>query len=110
MAFKGVYRSFFNVISFGKFCNGKEKNISDIIKYIKKYKIKKKFDIEIFKLEEEKKINLFKIEYEEVKHLSYLSEYDKKIFISFNKIKKQEEEELKYLKNILINYIKNSNF
>lgn len=52
-----------------------------------------------------------KIEYEEVKNLSYLSENDKKIFIAFDKMIKNEEEKLKCLKNVFLgpeNYSKDN--
>ena len=107
MILKGTSRSFFNVISFSLICNEKKENVSELIHSIKKYENKKKYDLEIDLLEEKKKKNLFNIDYEEVKNLSYLSEYDKKIFITFNKIKMHEEEDLKYLKNLLLKDEKN---
>ena len=104
-SFNGIWRSFWNVNSFGYFCNGKEKkNFSDLIDLFKKIECKKKRDLELDILEEEKKSNLANIVYEEVKILSYLSEYDKKIFINFDKMKKNEEKKLKYLKDIFFGH------
>ena len=104
-SFNGIWRSFWNVSSFGYLCNGKKKmNFSDLMDLFKKIECKKKRNLELDILEEEKKSNLANIVYEEVKILSYLSENDKKIFITFDKMKKNEEKKLKYLKEILFGH------
>ena len=79
-------------------------NFSDLMDLFKKIELKKKRDLELDILEEEKKSNLANIVYEEVKILSDLSENDKKIFIAFEKMKKNEEKKLKYLKDIFFGH------
>ena len=104
-SFNGIWRCFWNVSSFGYLCNGKEKMyFSDLMDLFKKIECKKKRDLELDILEEEKKSNLANIVYEEVKILSFLSENDKKIFIAFDKMKKNEEKKLKYLKDMFFGH------
>ena len=104
-SFNGIWRCFWNVNSFGYFCNGKEKmDFFDLMGLFKKIEGKKKSDLELDILEEEKKSNLANIVYEEVKILSFLSKNDKKIFIAFDKMKKNKERKLKYLKDIFFGH------
>ena len=111
-SFNGIRKSFWNVFSFGYLNNGQKKmNFSELIDLFKKLKSQKKHKLELGILVKEKERNLVKIEYEEVKNLSYLSENDKKIFISFDKMIKHEEEKIKCLKNVFFgtkNYSKDN--
>ena len=105
MCFNGIWRSFWNVSFFDYLYNGKENmNFSEFMELFKKIECKKKRDLELDILEKEKKSNLANIVYEEVKILSYLSENDTKIFIDFDKMKKNEEKKLKYLKDIFFGH------
>ena len=111
-SFNGIRKSFWNVFSFGYLNNGQKKmNFSELIDLFKKLKSQKKHKLELGILVKEKERNLVKIEYEEVKNLSYLSENDKKIFISFDKMIKHEEEKINCLKNVFFgtkNYSKDN--